>query len=177
MTVWRRTRFYEKIAKICVFWLFNRLFYSGRNGDIWPKIGHLGAEEAQKTIEHQKIVFRAHFEKIEKNRHFYPKNTLKNFQSWFSPADLARATNRYRSKTGMCKRAVNRAGPGPPKNSAGRAGPTKKFSGPGRAHLKKIFVGPGRAQSENYRARTGPAWSHRIFWSLFLLCFPGRKQH
>ena len=78
MKVWRRTRFYEKIAKICVFWLFNRLCYSGRNGDIWPKIGHLGAEEAQKTIEHQKIVFRAHFEKIEKNRHFYPKNALKN---------------------------------------------------------------------------------------------------
>ena len=88
----------RKIPKICVFWLFNRLFYSGRNGGIRSKIGHLGAEEAEKTIEHQKIVFRAHFEKIEKNRHFYPKNALKNFQSRFSPADLARTTNRYRSK-------------------------------------------------------------------------------
>ena len=69
----------RKIAKICVFWLFNRLFYSGRNDDIWPKIGHLEAEEAQKTIVHQKIVFRAHFKKIEKNRHFYSKNALKKF--------------------------------------------------------------------------------------------------
>ena len=69
----------RKIAKIYVFWLFDRLLHSGRNGDIWPEIGHLGAEEAQKTIEHQKIVSRAHFEKIEKKSSFYPKNGLKKF--------------------------------------------------------------------------------------------------
>ena len=97
--VWRRTRFYEKIAKICVFLLSNRLSYSGRNSDIWPKIGHLEAEEAQKTIEHHKIVFSAHFEKIEKKIViFTQKMHWKNFQSRFSPADLARTTNRYRSK-------------------------------------------------------------------------------
>ena len=78
-----------KIAKIYVFWLFNRLFYSDRNGDIWPKICHLGNEEAQKTIEHQRIVFRAHFEKIEKkNSHFYPKNALKIFKVDFHRAIL-----------------------------------------------------------------------------------------
>ena len=72
--------------------------HSGQNDDIWPEIGHLGLGEPQETIEHQKIVFMAHFEKIEKNRDFCPKMHVKNFQSRFSPADLARTTNRYRSK-------------------------------------------------------------------------------
>ena len=98
MKVWRRTRLYEKSQKYAFFDFFNRLFYSSQNSDMWTKIGHLGAKEAQKTIEHQKSAFRAHFEKIEKNRHFYPKNALKKFRSRYSPADLARTTNRYRSK-------------------------------------------------------------------------------
>ena len=77
--MWRygAERDFTKNPKNMRFWLFNRLFYSGRNGDIWPKIGHLGAKEAQKTIEHQKIVFRAHFEKIEKKSSFLLKKCTK----------------------------------------------------------------------------------------------------
>ena len=77
MKVWLRTRFCEKSQKYTFFdfsidcsIVVGMVIY-GRRSDIW------GAKEAQKTIEHQKIVFRAHFEKIEKNRHFYPKNALK----------------------------------------------------------------------------------------------------
>ena len=88
----------RKIAKIYVFWLFDRLPHSGRNGDIWPEIGHLGLGEPQETIEHQNIVFRPHFEKIEKIVIFTQKMHVKNFQSRFSLTDLVRTTNQYRSK-------------------------------------------------------------------------------
>ena len=57
-----------------------------------------GSRRGSENDRTPEIVFGAHFEKIEKNRHFYPKNALKNFQSRFSPGDLARTTNRYRSK-------------------------------------------------------------------------------
>ena len=57
-----------------------------------------GAGEPQETIEYQNIVFGTHFEKIEKIVIFAQKMHVKNFQSRFSPADLARTTNRYRSK-------------------------------------------------------------------------------
>ena len=53
--------------------------HSGQNDDIWPEIGHLGPGEPQETIEYQKIVFGAHFEKIEKNRDFCPKNACEKF--------------------------------------------------------------------------------------------------
>ena len=72
-----QNRILQKIVKIYVFWLFHGLPHSGRNDDIWPEIGHLGPGESQETIEYQKIVFGAHFEKIEKSRHFYPKKCTK----------------------------------------------------------------------------------------------------
>ena len=88
----------RKIAKIYVFWLFDRLPHSDRNDDIWPEIGHLEPGEPHETIEHQKLYLGYVLRKSKKIVIFTSKMHSKNFQSRFSPADVTRTTNRYRSK-------------------------------------------------------------------------------
>ena len=46
-----------------IFWIFH----------IWPEIGHLRSRKFPETIKYPYMTFKAHFRKIEKNRHFRPK--------------------------------------------------------------------------------------------------------
>ena len=73
------SRIFIKSSKNTIFSIFEILYQSGRKCHIWPEIGYLGPGKASETIKHPYIPFRVHFGKIEKNRHFGPKNGLRKF--------------------------------------------------------------------------------------------------